>query len=379
MSRQWGHPQSVLFRPGVHLPRVKAQGQHFGRVRRIAPIQTVDLTYFRLSIGQNAEVANDQSDRRSQVLTALRHSRLPLNDDEIARAISMNRHYVNAICRQLAAERLITRERGIDKKLVNMIAGPGHAELSATLHNTERVSPVMSRPWRRPSERSRGNIEQLVAGFADYVAFFEERQAFPGPSLYFHERAIELRRRHHTVGSLLDDERFLEYVYAVLPAWGMHRMGPQTAKVGDFSSITSALRETRSALEALWPLRITDLLAHEAKEAAETAWDIIAHINVSTSRTQIVAGSKFLHHLLPDLLPPMDRQYTFTFFTGQKAVSSDRLAFLVWFPQLADIGTRCGDPIRHAINRGGFMATGQAKVIDNAIMGFMQQPLVRAT
>lgn len=79
---------------------------------------------------------------------------------------------------------------------------------------------------------------------------------------------------------------------------------------------------------------------------AATAWEVIAHINVSTSRTQIVAGSKMLHHLLPDLIPPIDRQYTFRFFTGQLTVASDRAAFLSWFPQLADIGSRCQQPIQ---------------------------------
>jgi hypothetical protein len=71
-------------------------------------------------------------------------------------------------------------------------------------------------------------------------------------------------------------------------------MGPQAAKVGDFTPITAALRERPA-------------------EAAAIAWDVIAHVKVSASQTQIVAGSKFLHHLLPDLVPPMDRQYTFTF------------------------------------------------------------------
>jgi len=52
------------------------------------------------------------------------------------------------------------------------------------------------------------------------------------------------------------------------------------------------------------------------------------HAGVSTSRTQIVASSKFLHHLLPDLIPPIDRQYTFAFLTGQKTVTSNRAAFL---------------------------------------------------
>ena len=80
-----------------------------------------------------------------------------------------------------------------------------------------------------------------------------------------------------------------------------------------------------------------------------------------------------LHHLLPDLIPPIDRQYTFRFFTGQMMVASDRTAFLSWLPQLANIGSRCQQPILDAIRRGGFMATGEAKVIDNAIMGYMQQ------
>lgn len=172
---------------------------------------------------------------------------------------------------------------------------------------------------------------------------------------------------------MLNDERFLEYVYAVLPAWGMHRMGPQTAKVADFPQITTELRNAAPELEALWPLRITALQADEVDDTAQIIWAVIARIKVSTSRTQIVAGSKFLHHLLPDLVPPIDRQYTFSFFTGQKAVPDDRMAFLDWFPLLAEIGTRCREPIQDAISRGGFMATGHAKVIDNAIMGFIQQ------
>ena len=80
------------------------------------------------------------------------------------------------------------------------------------------------------------------------------------------------------------------------------------------------------------------LSGQAAREAAAIAWDVIAHVKMSTSQTQIVAGSKFLHHLLPDLVPLMDRQYTFTFFTGRKMVPSDRAAFLDWFPRLAEVG-----------------------------------------
>jgi len=125
-------------------------------------------------------------------------------------------------------------------------------------------------------------------------------------------------------------------------------MGPQTAKISDFAQITAALQETAPALQQLWPLRITALERHESREAAALAWDVIARIKVSTSRTQIVAGSKFLHHVLPDLVPPIDRQYTFNFFTGQKMVPSDRAAFLDWFPMWQTSGgvaaSRSGAP-----------------------------------
>ncbi len=220
----------------------------------------------------------------------------------------MNRVYVNAVCRQLAVDKLIVRSHSGTGKIVNVAADrrefaqPGQVAANSS-----------DEPGRRQGARQRAGerVEQLIADFAGYVAAFEARQAFPGPSLYFHLRAIERRREHHTASSLLDDNLFLEYVYAVLPAWGMHRMGPQAAKVADFRQITTALRETAPALQQLWPLRITTLSGQASREAAIIAWDVIAHVKVSTSRTQIVAGSKFLHHVLPDLIPPIDRQYTF--------------------------------------------------------------------
>jgi hypothetical protein len=71
-------------------------------------------------------------------------------------------------------------------------------------------------------------------------------------------------------------------------------------------------------------------------------------------------------------VPPINRQYTFRFFTGQKVLAtSDQQAFLEWFPYLAEIGRRCTGAIDAAVLRGGLVATGPAKVIDNAIIGFM--------
>lgn len=70
----------------------------------------------------------------------------------------------------------------------------------------------------------------------------------------------------------------------------------------------------------------------------------------------------------------MDRQYTFRFFTGQASLASgEEAAFLEWFPYLCDIGRRCRSEIATAIERRGLMATSTSKVIDNAIVGFVQK------
>lgn len=190
----------------------------------------------------------------------IRQSPVPLDDDQIAQAARMNRVYVNAICRQLADDNLIIRNRGGAGKIINSAADRGEPAHDKDAPGIPRYVPRRPhRPRQRSAERLADRVGKLTAGFADYVAAFETSQAFPGPSLYLHLHAIERRRQHRTVGSILDDNLFLEHVYAVLPAWGMHRTGPQAAQVGDFVQITTALRETAPALEQLWPLRITTL------------------------------------------------------------------------------------------------------------------------
>ncbi len=311
-------------------------------------------------------------DRTAQVLGLLREVGLPLDDDDISDRIGMNRHYVNQVCRRLAADGLIQREPGPTGKLVNRLGAIGEPE-SVGLPSPAPPSRAEAPRRLRRHDRARRNVDALIGGFDRYLAQFEQSNAFPGPSLYFHERALARRRAHNNAAALMDDELFFEYLYAVLPAWGMHRMGKQPAKVGDFTEMVESFRSALRGIEALWDRRIVEVHPEQADEVAASVWEVIAALKVSTSGTKIVAGSKALHHVLPDLVPPIDRQYTFRFFTGQMSLAhGDRRAFLEWFPLLCEIGCARRAEIDAALIRGGFMATGPAKVIDNAIMGFMQ-------
>jgi len=305
--------------------------------------------------------------RRDQILALLVEVGLALDDDCIGSRLGINRHYVNTICRALAAEGVVTRESGPDGKLRSRLVSASSAGGNP---------PAASRTYRprlRRVDRARRNVDALIASFSDCVERFERSNAFPGPSLYFHERAIERRRAHPDAASLLADTQFLEYVYAVLPAWGMHRMGKQRAKVVEFSLVVESFRVMAEPIQLLWDRRITNIGDDEVAGVSDQVWKVIAGLQVSQSETRIVAGSKALHHVLPDLVPPIDRQYTFQFFTGQKSVQhGEAAAFAEWFPYFCEIGRSCQGDIELIVNRGGFMATSPAKVIDNAVIGFIQ-------
>lgn len=309
--------------------------------------------------------------RQEQIIELLAEVGLALDDDDIAFRLGINRHYVNAVCRSLGHEGVISRFDGPAGKLVNQIADT--TRLADPEAQASHVRAIESRPRSRRADRARRNVDALVANLSDCVATFEHTAAFPGPSLYFHERALHRRRLHSNAASLLADKQFLEYVYAVLPAWGMHRMGNQRAKVVEFDEMVESFRALEPQIQALWEERITDIEDAKAEEIGGQVWQIIATLSVSRSKTHIVAGSKALHHVLPNLVPPIDRQYTFQFFTGQKNVQhGEAMAFAEWFPFLCEVGLRCSQEIEQILQQGGFMATGPAKVIDNAIIGYLQ-------
>src|SRR2546421_6016081 len=97
---------------------------------------------------------------------------------------------------------------------------------------------------------------------------------------------------------------------------------------------------------------------------------VISKLRIGTGLTKIVAGSKALHHVLPDLILPIDREYTIRFFFHHKSLSQgDEIAFLEMFPYFHRIAKECRDQIKARTGRG--MNTSATKVIDNAIVGFV--------
>jgi hypothetical protein len=100
------------------------------------------------------------------VLALLRSCGTPLDDDEIAAATGLNRHYVNPLCWGLLAAGLISRTKGHAGKLVRAALNPGEVA---------GPPPAVSRRGRpQRGLVNRANVEEL---FADNVAAFEASEA----------------------------------------------------------------------------------------------------------------------------------------------------------------------------------------------------------
>lgn len=131
---------------------------------------------------------------------------------------------------------------------------------------------------------------------------------FGGPCVYFHESCLQacaedfLSRRH------------IEMLYATLTAWGMHRMGEGMTKLVSWEHFSSTLLEQRSLLVSLQGQRMVDLTDDAYGQLIDSLAPTYFGIEVSISDSTIVANSKALFHVLPDLVPPIDRQYTWRFF-----------------------------------------------------------------
>ena len=222
--------------------------------------------------------------------------------------------------------------------------------------------------------RIRERIGALCSSFNYYIEEFDRANLFTGPSLYFHFRTLDKLKSFKNLSDALDNNLFLEYLYATLTSWGLHRMGPRGAKLVSFNSFIKSMRDQKSVIESLETRTLLELSEQDLDNITDILWEILDNIKVSERKTKLVANSKALHHIMPSLMPPIDREYTLVFFFNNKNISGrDEHLFREIFPWFYKIGIQCKDQIKSHIGRE--FHTSETKVIDNAIVGFVLKKL----
>ncbi len=219
--------------------------------------------------------------------------------------------------------------------------------------------------------RIRHRVADLSRNFAECLDFFEGATPFDGPSSYFYHKALAARLSHNSITSLLQDDLFFDWLYAMLTAWGLHRMGPGNAKLRQIKDLRESFHEQAHAIANLAPLKITSLQStQDAERAAKDIWAVLSSLKISIAEAQIVANSKALHVVLPHLLPPIDREYTFRFFYDRGNLSiPEKDAFVEMYVGFYSLAACNAQEIVSRVGNGWH--TSESKVIDNAIIGFI--------
>lgn len=154
--------------------------------------------------------------------------------------------------------------------------------------------------------------ERLLQALDAAHAAYYKSGVFGGPSLFFHHHALR-------AGRAGDLDQFAESVYALLSAWGMHRMGRGGSKMCEFAAF-------RTSLESLWPT-VLSLQQASPADLDQRGWrdlsEIFRGIRCMATKTALVGNSKVMAHALPNLVPPVDREYTLKFLFGNGNITND--------------------------------------------------------
>ncbi|TLM67383.1 MAG: hypothetical protein FDZ69_04625 [Deltaproteobacteria bacterium] len=204
-------------------------------------------------------------------------------------------------------DRRLRRDTSTRPMRISLLADGGAAPREESVRRGEAP-----RRRARPGQGLPEKVRDLLENLGPYHVAYYEAEVFGGPSLYFHRRALETRQTPCSTSHL-------EYVYATLASWGMHRMGGKGSKMRPFE------RFLRS-VEAL-VARIHEAQQFDLTQMDETRWgavrEIFEGIDVMASRTRLVGNSKVMHHLIPNLVPPIDREYTLAHLLGSKNITND--------------------------------------------------------
>lgn len=204
----------------------------------------------------------------------------------------------------------------------------------------------------------------LISKFAAFLGAYDHDCPFKRHGqLEYHVRTIRLLRENGSTDAALDDESFQESVYQTLGAWGIGKRG---SVLRPFPEFVSALRAKRDEIRDLSSARI-DAPDLNVPQVADRLAKLIVGLDIVGNKSKLVAGSKTLHHILPELVVPIDRVYTQPFFgwSDPRLQNHPERCLTEAFTSFVRIA-RATNPGQY--QKGGWYSS-PAKIIDNAIVG----------
>jgi hypothetical protein len=212
-------------------------------------------------------------------------------------------------------------------------------------------------------------LEGLVARFTELVSDYDEQTPFSSEQAIAHRATIASLKAAGSVEAALADRGFVTGLYRTLLAW---RLGMRASYLVSEEEFFRALQVARPAIASLEPYRIDAV--DVPPDIADRIWHVIDGLGIVNNKAKLVAGTKTLHHILPDLVVPMDREWTGRFFRlhAPEWQTDQRRTFRRIHEALAGVA-RATRPAGYVAGEG--WRTSRTKVLDNALIAYCRVEL----
>jgi len=179
---------------------------------------------------------------------------------------------------------------------------------------------------------------------------------------------------------LLSDSSFLNLLYETIYYW----IGQGKQYLKRKMDYQKAIKDISGKLEGLKDESLENLVRNKRgiySDLKEKIKNIYIDLEVTNAYTKIVANSKTLHFLLPDLIPPIDVKYILKFFGIHSTQiynsfpSYEKQAELLThiMDSYYEILDSCFNEIIQIYAQGDFHDYSIPKIIDNAIWGYSKR------
>ena len=218
-----------------------------------------------------------------------------------------------------------------------------------------------------------GHIQRLCENFGHYLRVFDKRP-LDRKMLKLHRSTMDKLKDLGSVNEAVLSEDFLDSVRETLVAFGQHSRRAMLKSEPEF---ISQFRKHCNSVIRFQNYSLADI--PDNPEIIDDLWDTIWNLQLAVTGSQIVPGSKALHHLLPSLLPPIDHTYTQKFFQissykfDNKQIEAMRTV-MTGFVQIHQcLERRHGKKYLSSLIDDEGWHTSETKLIDNAIIGYVKK------
>jgi len=168
-------------------------------------------------------------------------------------------------------------------------------------------------------------LNEIIAIIKNSISDINKRYR-SGPALYFYNRLYQLRNDCEGVKSFLEKEYHLEVLYATLVSWDMNSRGAKLKYFDDFKENILSCCETFQEFEN----KIEN--KNKSFESIEPVLKkLYTSLHVMKTKSKLVSNSKLLHFLFPEMLIPMDRNNTLSYFYNNSSESLNKYIEIIDF------------------------------------------------